>query len=125
MDKKQIIILAVAIITSLIIGISFGISLQKQNKTQVAKTQAVSGLSSKTVSSITVYGKVTDIKNKTLTVNNLGDNLSISMKDNALVYSTSRKQISLDQVKIGDNINVSVGLLSSGQIEGHSIIVLP
>ena len=58
-------------------------------------------------------------------MNNLGDNLSISMKDNALVYSTSRKQISLDQVKIGDNINVSVGLLSSGQIEGHSIIVLP
>lgn len=132
MDKKIIIIAVISGIFLLLIGIGLGMFIQSQNKGTAKKVEAVSNLSSRVISEIKAYGKVTKIEGKNITLSNLGDNLVVNMLDTARVYtfvattgSPVQKTITLGDIKVGDSVNVVMKLLPSGQMQGSSVIVLP
>jgi len=137
MENKKIVVHVIGIIVLLVVGFYAGTFFQSHSKTQLTKNQAVNTLSSKTVSSITAFGKVESINGKNITISNLGANLVISMTDNARIYSLIvptevnsiatpvQQDISFSDVKVGNNINVILKLLSDGQMQGQSLVVLP
>lgn len=137
-NKKQSVILIVAGILIFLVGVGLGITLQNSNKAQARKVQAVNNLVSKVVSSIVAYGQVENIDGRNITLSNLGDNLVISIADNAQVYSFTtpvagkngatapvQQTVKFEDIKIGDNVNVAVKLSPSGQMQGSSVIILP
>ncbi len=133
-NQKQRTILIIAIILLLAVGFLLGVLSQKYNKVQVMKNEAVNSLSSKTVSSITVYGKITNIEDRNITLSNLGDSLTVLMSPNARIYSfvgtsgqatTTQIVLPFENIKVGDSVNIILNLSDIGQMQGDSLIVLP
>jgi preprotein translocase subunit YajC len=129
-NKKQLAIIITAGIIIFLIGGILGIFIYRlQNKNIVENKKAVSSLSSKVVSSVVVYGQVKSINGKSITLSNLGDDLTIIIADNAQVFSfataTVQQKVNFEDIKVGDSVNISVKLLSTGQLEGLSVIILP
>jgi hypothetical protein len=139
MEKKYItILLSVAGILLIAFVFYLGMLFQSSSKIQLIKNQTVSTLSSKTVSSINAYGKVSNINGKNVTLSNLGDRLVILMTDTSHIYSIVapslgkktvnvpiQKTIYFEDIKVGDSVNVVLKLLSDGQLQGQSLVVLP
>lgn len=135
MDKKQVLILVLSCLVLFLLGISLGITIQANNRGAVKKAEAVNNLSSKVITSITAYGKITKIDGKKITLSNLGEDLSILMQDKAKIYSfnvseksnvaPTQKEVGFGDVKVGDSVNVVMKLLSDGQMQGSSLIILP
>jgi len=141
-NKKQLVILTTVGALILLIGIGLGVVFQMQNKTQVENRKAVNSLSSKVVSSITAYGQVKNIEGRNITLSNLGDNLTISIANNAQAYSFStpttadkngkvttgvpvQKTVKFGDIKVGDNVNIAIKLLPTGQVQGQTVVILP
>jgi Cu/Ag efflux protein CusF len=139
MDKKILIILL--IIVSLVLftaGLSLGIFYQKQKdapKVDAAKI-ILEKLSSKTVPSIAIYGKVTKIDGKNITLTFAGDTMTVNIKDGSNIYSfrgsggTSgnvpvQQDAKFEDIKVGDNLNATMKVLADGQLESQSVIILP
>lgn len=100
---------------------------------QIKKTAAViKDLSSKTVLSTVVYGQVSKIKGKDISLSYNGDSITISMAEKAPVYSfvsdsaeaPLQKKVDFKELKVGDNLNITIKLLPDGQIQGQSALVL-
>jgi hypothetical protein len=132
--KSKLVILAVAGILLFLIGAALGFVLHTQNKIQVQKVEAINSLSSKVVSSMSASGKVKNISGRNITLTNLGDDLTITIADNAQIYSFTLKTKGAAQtqqtakfgdIKVGDNINVAVKLSPTGQMQGASVVILP
>ena len=88
MEKnKQLVILIIIGVFLFLLGGVIGIAYDSQTGPQQVKVKTVNSLTSKVVSSITAYGKITNINGKNLTLNNLGDNLVFLIADNAQIYS--------------------------------------
>lgn len=127
-NKNQLVIFIVVAIVLFLLGGILGFVLQKTSGTQPAKNQAVNSLSSKVVSSIMAYGKVTSITGRNITLTYLGDTLSIPIVSGASVFSfvkSVQQTVAFESIKIGDNLNVSINLLPTGQLEGYRIVVQP
>lgn len=138
MSTGKIILSIVVILIVFLIGGGAGIMYQAQ-KTITPTTQVqtippiVKQLSSKVVPSIAVYGKVTDINGRNVTVSYDTDNITIKIKDGAPVVSfvtdskgVSKQQTSdFSQIKKDSNINISCKFLSDGTLEGETVIILP
>lgn len=137
MNIKNIIILIVAGVLIFLIGGGLGILSQTQSKVEKVKTETVNNLASKVVSSIVAYGQVKNISGRDITLSNLGDDLVISVANNAPVYafttvksktgvvSQVQQVVGFEIIKIGDKINSTIKLLSTGKFEGESVIILP
>ena len=100
---------------------------------QIKKTAAViKDLSSKTVLSTVVYGQVFKIEGKNISLSYNGDSITISMAEKAPVYSfvsdstetPLQKKVDFKELKVGDNLNITIKLLPDGQIQGQSALVL-
>jgi flagellar basal body-associated protein FliL len=133
-NKKQLTILIISGAVIFIIGVVAGIFLGGIVGPQKAKVAAANNLSSKVVSSMVVYGKVKSISGRNITLDNLGDTSTISIAASAPVYSFRTSEgvmakvqqiVKFGDIRIGDNVNISVKLLPSGQLQGSSVIVLP
>jgi len=136
-NKKQLVVLMVAVVVALLIGVGVGGTFHSFNKIQVAKEQVAGNLYSKVISSITAYGKVASVNGNSITLNNLGDTLAISIASDARVFSFSNpaegsksavpvQKISLiSDIKTGQNVNVALKLMPNGQMQGISIVILP
>jgi len=133
-NKKQLVILIIAGIILFLAGMVLGMIYQANNTVQITKNQAINTLSSKVVSSINAYGTVAKIEGRNITLSNLGENLLISVADSARVYSftvsdktsaPTQQAVSFGDIKIGDNVNVVLKLLPSGQTQGSSVVILP
>lgn len=134
MDNKKLAILIIAGIVLVLLGGVAGVIFQA--KFLSPQSKSMNALSSKVISSIVAYGQVKNINGKNVTLSNLGDNLLISIADNAQVYSFTTPPGSakntapvqqtgkFDDLKVGDNVNVAVKLLPTGQLEGVSVIIL-
>ncbi len=132
--KEQLAISIIAGILIFALGIGLGIIYQAQNKAQIKKNEAVKSLSSKTISSLTAYGKVSKIEGKNITLSSLGDNLAVPMADSAKVYSFNdnsgnnsapQKAVSFEDIKVGDSVNITMKLLQDGQMQGLMVVILP
>ncbi|MGD0576647.1 MAG: hypothetical protein ABSA74_01050 [Candidatus Staskawiczbacteria bacterium] len=136
-NKSKLVILIIVGVALFLIGGGLGI-VSTQKGSQRTKIEATNSLSSKVVSSIIAYGQVKNIDGRNITLSNLDDNLTISIADNAQVYSFTtpvagknggtapvQQTVKFENIKIGDNVNVAIKLLPSGQLEGSSVIILP
>ena len=129
----MIVIHIIAVLVVVIVGMILGMTFVQKGPQQV-KIQTVNSLASKVISSIAAYGQIKSINGRVVTLNNLGDDLSITIADNAQILSfittkTSptpvQQTTTFDKVKVGDNVNIIMRLLSDGKLEGSSVIILP
>jgi hypothetical protein len=132
--KKQLAILVSAAVVLFLVGFALGYLLHPQKAADKVKIQAATNLSSKVVSSVVAYGQVKSISGRNITLSNLGDSLTILVAADAPIYSfivkdkataPVQQKVSFGSIKIGDSVNVAVKTLSSGQLEGSSVIILP
>ncbi|SRR3990167_578733 len=118
----------------LILGTGIGFMYKTiQISPQIKKTTAIiKDLSSKTILSSVAYGQVSKIEGRDITLSYSGDSIKISMEANSPVYSFAndsigkpiQKKVSLKEVKIGDNLNITIKVLPDGQIQGQSVLIL-
>jgi len=134
MNKKQLVFLIVIGVLLFVLGGVLGVAYDTNKTPQQTKVKTVNSLSSKVVSSIVAYGQVVSIEGKNITLNNLGDNLVISIADNAKIYSLTipsgakapvQSIGEFGDIKQGDSVNVNLKLLTDGQLEGSSVVILP
>ena len=101
----------------------------KTQTKEVVKT--VNVLGSKTVPSIVAYGQVEKIEGKNITLTNMGDSITVKIKDNAQIISflnrddpIANKQANFSDIKKGDTLNITVKVLPNGSLEGETAIIL-
>lgn len=98
-------------------------------------------LSSKAVRgnfSALLSGEIQEISGNSLTLDNSGEILIISVKGDASIYrlispekttktpqSASREDIKIGEIKIGDRANITCQLKADGTLEGTEVVVLP
>ncbi len=128
--KNQLVVFIASIVIVFVLGLMLGIAIKPQQSPAVqTKVEAATNLSSKVVSSITAYGKVSGIQGRDLTLSSLGDDLVVTAAPDARIYSfdsSSKQQITqFESIKAGDNVNVALKLLPNGKLQGTSIIILP
>ena len=141
MSKKHLVYVVVAWIIIFAIGLGAGFVLRSQTKTEIIKDQTINNLASKVISSVAVYGQIAKVQGRDLMLNNLGDNLTITLADNAQIYSFKIESVNKDQkststtpvqqkasladIKIGDKVNAVIKILDNGQLQGSSLVILP
>lgn len=133
MNKTTSIVLITGLLC-LVLGGGIGFLYKTlQISPQMKKTTAIiEALSSKTVLSTVAYGQVSNIEGKDITLSYNGDSIKISMTGNSPVYSFAndstgkpvQKKVDLKEIKIGDNLNITIKLLPDGQIQGQSVLIL-
>ena len=149
MNLKIVLLSIILVLLSLGLGIAGGMFISQSNDTttlpqigQQSMVQAIKDLSSKVVPSLSAYGTVTKIDGQSVTLSYQGDSMVLPIKPDAKVYSlaaspttvrtgstaksaSTTQQIAFQNIKIGDNLSVNFKVLSSGNLEGFSAIVLP
>lgn len=142
MDNKKLIILISLIIAGVVLlGIGYlgGALVEKQKVSpqleQLEKTaKTIKMLSSKTVTSIVVFGEVTNISDRTITVTYGTESIDVPIKEDAVIFSfenltgegvNPQKKIEFGEIKKDDNLNVSIRVLPTGELEGVALIVFP
>ncbi len=146
MNIRTLIISLVAGLIVLAAGFGLGNALQKKPATtaQVASQQtqvmpdSIKVLSSNVIAPITARGKVSKIDGNNFTLLFQTASATIAMRGDTKVYilvvappsalnksKYMSKQVALKDIKVGDNVEVNVRVLTTGQIEGYNIIILP
>ncbi|TSC94246.1 MAG: hypothetical protein CEN87_541 [Parcubacteria group bacterium Licking1014_1] len=134
----SLIIIALAIF---VLGGGAGVLYQTQKTApqleQLEKaTSIINFLSSEELSRITVFGKATKIEGRDITLSSGNDSVKVNVIDDSAIYSfvangaaeksaPVRKIVKFEEIKIGDNLNITVKLLPDGQLQGLSVIILP
>ena len=138
MDKATVIILITAVLVSLVLGAGLGIFYQMQK--DAAKIQAgeknaaaIKDLSSGMVPSIVAYGEVSAINGRNITLSFNGKTMQIEISKDAKIYSstpntgstaTTLPRAKINDIKAGDRLNITMKVLSDGQLQGQSVIIL-
>ncbi len=153
--NNKILIVSICIIIGGIVLLGFGylagISLE-QEKTgpQLEKLEKFEKMinvlnslnSSKIIASIIAFGEVTKISDRTVTLTYGTENLPVRIKEDAKIYSfimpapnnkgeqvisgiPEQKNAEFKDIKVGDNLNVSLRILPEGELEGLSVIIFP
>jgi hypothetical protein len=122
------ILIAVAIILSIAVGLTAGIFYQSQKDASLnQKTASMLGaISSKAVSAIVTYGTVSNIEGRNITIDYLGDKMTIAIKNDAKIYTyenSVKKEIQFQDVKNGDSINITTTATPSGEFQGNLVII--
>ncbi len=126
-------------------GYFVGVSLEKEKsqsriETLEKQTNITEMLgSSKIINSVIAFGKVSKVSGRTVTLASGLEKLAIDIKEDAQIYlmtaptsvdgnisgiPTQRTAV-FGEIKVGDNINVNVKILSNGSAEGLGVIILP
>ena len=118
----------------LLLGGGLGILYQKQQALpQLEKTTAViKSLNSKTVPSIVAYGQVTKVEGRDISLSYSGDSIKVTMEENSSIYSfindsvgkPIKKKVEFKEIKIGDNLSITIKPLSDGQLQGQQVFIL-
>jgi len=122
------ILIAVAIILSIAVGLAGGMFYQSQKDASLnQKTASMLGaISSKAVSAIVTYGTVSNIEGRNITIDYLGDKMTIAIKNDAKIYAyenSVKKEIQFQDVKKGDSINITTIATPSGEFQGNLVII--
>ncbi len=111
-----------------------------------AKVASLKSLTSPVILSISAYGKITNINGRNVTITRGKDAMVLALKSDANISSVAFaapgplpsgskkpaspaptptvKQLSLQDLKVGNDVTARVRVLASGQIEGLSVTVL-
>jgi len=145
-----IIVIIVLIGGAILLGAGYlaGVSLEKERTApdleKLEKLEKINNVlnsfnSLKVIPSIVAFGEVTEISGRTVTLTYGAENLPIKIKENAKISSLTalvpdveggqvvpeQKTVEFKDIKIGDNLNVSLRLLPEGELEGLSVIIFP
>ena len=141
MEKSLLVGLIILIVLVVfILGAGIGIFYQTQKDiTGINNIRDTSEkLSSKVIPPIIAYGRVTKIDGKNITLNFSGENLIAKMDDNAQIFkfsspssstkdsqpSSTRQETKFENIKVGDNLNITFKVLSDGTLLGQSVSIL-
>ncbi|MFA5878173.1 MAG: hypothetical protein WC845_02280 [Candidatus Staskawiczbacteria bacterium] len=138
-SNNTYIIVIVSIVVLFGIGCLVGFSFEKsRTSASIEKLQTLSSVlnslsSSQIIVSTIAYGRVKSISDSTIVLNRGEEDLSVAMIPDAQVYLLSnnggdlgsQKQSQLTDIKIGDDLNISVKILPDGQIQGLSAVIFP
>lgn len=114
-------------------GIVFGMFWQVQKDAPQIEIAAktLKTLTSNAVPSITVYGQISNISGRTITVSFNEDAVVVKMHENAAVsffeisgQGGTRQDFDFNALKEGQTISLSAKLLPDGSLQGESLIVL-
>ena len=135
MEKSNLIVLLLIGVVIFFVGAGLGIFYQiKIGSRSTVEVKTVNSLASKVIPSIVAYGKVTKIEGRNVTVSYGGDTLVVPVKDDAQVFAFTnttatsapiQQKSTFNEVKVGNNINISVKVLDDGQMLGESIFIMP
>ncbi len=131
----QITKVAAIAVAGLVVAIGILFQAARDNskfKNAKANAEAVKILSSKAVVSTVVYGQVTGINGKVLSLNYNGEDVNIAVKQDAVVYAlnqtgtgSSQQAAKFEDIKQGYNVSINLKILSDGQLEGQTVFILP
>jgi hypothetical protein len=99
-------------------------------------------LHSGVIRAVSASGKVTSIFGRNITLNNAGQSLTVKVADNAQLVSfisaippslsktgvavpASQKKIAFSDIKIGDNLTLSLSILPDNTLECTSVFSIP
>ncbi|MBU4274882.1 hypothetical protein KKE19_03665 [Patescibacteria group bacterium] len=149
MNNKILIVSICAIIGGVVllgVGYLVGVGLEK-DKTgpQLEKLEKAANIlnslsSLKIIASTIAFGEVTKISDRTITLTYGTENLPIRIKEDAKISSfilpapndkgeqiisdiPEQKTAEFGDIKVGDNLNISLRILPDGEIEGISVII--
>lgn len=84
------------------------------------------------VSSIRIFGKVTSILGRTVTMAYNKETMQIAINNDAVVFSIdynqpkpTQKKSEFKNIKVGDSLNVGLKVTDKYQIQGTSVIIYP
>lgn len=104
-----------------------------QSSSEGEKTTIITkNLTSKTIISSVVYGQVSKIEGRDITLSNEGDSLKINIPENIAIYSFAndstgksvQTRVDLKAIKIGDTLNIAIKVLPNSQIQSQSVMIL-
>lgn len=132
-------LLVVAALVIFVLGGGAGVFYQSQADApqlqSVAKAEAlIKNVSSGIIPSMVAYGQVSKVEGRNVTLSYAGDSLAISVKQDAPVYSfaqaagsttPTQQKVDFSTIKVGNNLNIVLKMLASGDLEGQQVIILP
>ena len=141
MDKKTLITIVSVSILAFITGTALGILFQSQKGSLQFKNvvETVRALSSKAVPSISAFGQVVKIDGKDITLIYNEESITVAIREDAQIYSFANPNgaakgsalsagqqtiVPFENIKIGDQLSISLKVLPDGQFEGQSVIIL-
>lgn len=135
MNRVASLVLFVIIITIFFaLGGGLGIFYQSQKGGggEGVSANILKNLNSKAVPSIIAYGQVTKIEGRNVTLSFNGDSVTVKVSDSASINSfvkdsagaTTQQKKDFSQIKNGDTLSINVKLLSDGNLQGESVIIL-
>jgi len=131
MSKKiSLIIIILALIIGFGGGYLLGLIQQKSEEGIITfpKTNIIQSWSA------VAEGVVSEILNRTLTLTSNGDTLSIPVKEGSIITriifnqeikTSETQEVNFEDIKIGDEVSISVELKPDGKIESTGLIILP
>ncbi len=134
--NKNIVFMVIAALVVFILGGGVGMLFSSQggaNQITPAQEGVLKILASKVIPSIVAYGEVTNISGKNVTVSYAGDSATVTVADNAQVYSflqqagsaaPNQQKTDFAAIKKGDTLNIALKLLADGTLQGQSVIIL-
>jgi len=130
MKKNNILILIIVGLALFVVGSGAGVFYQTQKDS--LKVETIDKLSSKAVPSIVAYGQVEKIEGRDVALSYQEDALTVRVKDNAVIYSfivdsegkSSQQKVDFSEIKKGDNVNINVKVLETGELQGQQVYIL-
>lgn len=126
--KKQIILLIICVLVILILGYG-AVVFYKAQQASLQASAMVKMLSSKLISPIMAFGEVKDVSsdgNITLSYN--GNTIVVKTKDGAKILAVQngpQKEVKLQDLKVGDFVNITLNITQNYTIEGSRVLIIP
>lgn len=135
--ENKVILIVIAVVL-LVAGIALGVLYQGIVGTnQAQKTKQLAGLidalSSDVVPSVAVYGKVTFINGRNISVTYNQKTVSVHIKEGTPIYSSAgtdatgklvKNQVDISELKNGDDLSINAKILPDGTLEAQMVLIL-
>jgi hypothetical protein len=138
-EQKAIIFLIIVGLLIFALGAASGFFYASRNpKIQQAQTviPTINLLGSKVVQSVSAFGTVTKIEGSNVTLSYEGDEITIPISNSAQIFSALvqrdstgsattgiPQQVSVRNIKVGQNLVVNFSVNTSGQITGNQVTI--
>jgi len=111
------------IILTIVVLFSFALGVFYEVKKTEKATEALKNLSLKSLVTTNVYGKVSDISARNITISNKGSNITFQVAQNATFNFQDTTGSKFEDIKEGDVVSVILNILTDGSTEGTSVVI--
>lgn len=109
-----------------------GFSINKQKPACPAPdagvVKEIKALNSEVISSILIYGEVSQISDRAITLTYRADELEVVVGENAKISVVAEgplKESKFSDIKVGSRLSIEAGINSDGRLEASSVVILP